>query len=67
MRMGFWWIFAGITLVVFLPCGLIVLAVVIIKHIIIVSETKVEKTENKPHIEEIIKNEYFENTLEKFR
>ena len=52
MRMGFWWIFAGITLVVFLPCGLIVLAVVIIKHIIIVSETKVEKTEEKPHIEE---------------
>ena len=63
MRMGFWWLFTGISLVVFLPCGLILLAIVIIKHIIIVSETKVEK----PHIEEVIENEYFENTLEKFR
>ena len=63
MRMGFWWILTGISLVVFLPGGLILLAIVIIKHIVILSDMK---DDPKPRIE-VVENEYFENTLEKFR
>jgi len=64
MHMWIWWILTGISLVVFLPGGLILLAIVIIKHIVILSDMK---DDPKPRIEEVVENEYFENTLEKFR
>lgn len=63
MNIWIWWVLAGISLVVFLPCGLILLAVVIIKHFIILTDVKDKETKT----EQIIKNEYFENTLERFR
>jgi len=63
MNIWIWWVLAGISLVVFLPGGLILLAIVIIKHFIILTDVK----DKEPKTEQIIKNEYFENTLERFR
>jgi hypothetical protein len=66
MRMGFWWLCTGIMLLVFLPAGLLLLAVVILKYMIILSYSP-EEEYTKTKMEELVEDEYFENTLEKFR
>ncbi len=63
MNRPFWWISTGIMLVLFLPVGILLLGITILKEI----QNFNNQTEEVKVEEDIVENEYFENTLERFR
>lgn len=63
MNRPFWWISTGIMLVLFLPVGILLLGITILKEI----QNFNNQTEEIKVEEDIVENEYFENTLERFR
>ena len=61
MNRPFWWISTGIMLVLFLPVGILLLGITILKEI----QNFNNQTEEIKVEEDIVENEYFENTLER--
>lgn len=57
-----WWITSAVLLCVFLPAGIIMIAATMLKEI-----SEYLKSNEEPKIERVVKEEYFENTLERFK
>ena len=57
-----WWITSAVLLCVFLPAGIIMISATILKEI-----SEYLKSNEEPKIERVVKEEYFENTLERFK
>lgn len=57
-----WWVTSAVLLCVFLPAGIIMIAATMLKEI-----SEYLKSNEEPKIERVVKEEYFENTLERFK